>query len=195
MSTPVIIAITGGIGAGKSMVSRVLRALGYSVYDCDSRAHSLMEINPAMRSRIASEITPHALRADGSLNRRAIAEVVFSDAEKLSQLNDIVHGAVRLDCQRWAAQTNAQIAFVETAILYESHMNQLVHDVWEVTAPTELRIQRVMQRNGISRNQVLERIAAQSSLCHPSHKIIVNDTTTPMVPQILSLLKSYGTIA
>lgn len=196
MKTSKIIAITGGIGSGKSVVSRVLRVMGYPVYDCDSRARALMDSDAEMKQRIADEISPMALCADGSLNRPALAKVVFSTPQKLARLNAIVHGAVAADCRAWAQQSKSPVVFVETAILYASRMDALMSDVWEVTAPEELRIQRVMARNGLTREQVAERIASQKNeFSHPSHKIIVNDTSTPVVPQIISLLQIYGTIA
>jgi dephospho-CoA kinase len=196
MKTSKIIAITGGIGSGKSVVSRVLRVMGYPVYDCDSRARALMDSDAEMKQRIADEISPMALCADGSLNRPALAQVVFSTPQKLARLNAIVHGAVAADCRAWAQHSKSPVVFVETAILYASRMDSLMSDVWEVTAPEELRIQRVMARNGFTREQVAERIASQKNeFSHPSHKIIVNDTSTPVVPQIISLLQIYGTIA
>lgn len=183
-----IIAITGGIGAGKSVVSHLLRAMGFPVYDTDSSARSLMDSDDSMRRRIAAEVTPDALNPDGSLNRASLAAVVFADPDKLLLLNGIVHGAVRRDFLDWVDSRNGGILFVETAILYESGFDALVGEVWEVCAPNELRIARVMKRSGLTADEIQRRIDAQASCPRVSHRIIVNDGLHPVIPQILTLL-------
>lgn len=192
MKRPVIIAVTGGIGSGKSVVSRILRSMGYPVYDCDSRARYLQDADPEMRRRIASEITSDALNADGSLNRQALARCVFADADKLSALNRIVHAAVAEDLvAQIEAETirGAELIFVETAILYESGFDRFVDEIWEVSAPEELRVARVMARNNISAEEVRARIAAQApAAVNSNHHIIINDGETPLLPQILDEL-------
>ncbi len=182
-----IIAVTGGIGTGKSVVCHALRALGFPVYDCDSQAKVLMDSDPAMKQRIVSEISPEALNPDDTLNRAAISKVVFSNPAKLKKLNTIVHGAVRDHFIQWAKTSKSQTVYVETAILYESGFNRLVTDIWEVTALLETRISRIMQRNGLNREAILSRISSQSSETHSSHKLIVNDDKTALLPQILHL--------
>lgn len=185
-----IIAITGGIGSGKSVVCHALSALGYPIYDCDSNAKRLMDSDSLMKQRIAMEVTPNALNSDGTLNRTAISEVVFTDPEKLNALNSIVHGAVRTDFRLWADSSTSEIVFVETAILYESGFNELVNEIWEVTAPLEVRIDRVRKRNGLSREEILRRISNQQAATNKSHRIIINDDKTEILPQILLLTKS-----
>ena len=191
MNTPKVIAVTGGIGAGKSVVCRILRSLGFEVYDCDSRARRLQDTDPQMRRRIAEEVCPEALDADGRLDRKALARTVFSDPAKLEALNRIVHGAVAADLRshiEQAAARGAQLFFVETAILYESGFDRMVSEVWEVTAPEQTRIARVMARNGLSADEVKARIAAQNHAQHNHHHIIINDGKTPLLPQILDEL-------
>lgn len=187
-SRPRIIALTGGIGAGKSVVSHVLRAMGYSVYDCDSEARRLMESSAEIKARIAAEVTPDALGADGSLDRKAIADAVFADSGKLARLNAIVHSAVRSHLQQTVAASDAQLFFVETAILYESGFDSLADEVWEVTAPADERIARVMARSGLSRSQVESRMASQLTPSYPHHRIIRNSSTDALLPQILALI-------
>lgn len=184
-----ITAITGGIGAGKSVVCHVVSAMGYPVYDCDSRARMLMDADCDMKRRISAEITPEAIDSDGKVNRACLAHCVFSNQSKLRRLNDIVHGAVRGDFARWADSQSSDRVFVETAILYESGFDSLVGEVWEVTAPLEERISRVQRRSGFSREEVESRIAAQTGEeAHPSHLLIENDGVTPLLPQIMKLL-------
>ena len=123
MST--IIAITGGIGSGKSIVSRVLRAHSYTVYDCDSEAKRLMDIDTDIHDKLNKLIHPQAV-VDRRINRPLIAEIVFSSDEKLSLLNSIVHHAVIEDLRRInVGELPHNILFIETAILYQSHIDEM----------------------------------------------------------------------
>ncbi len=181
-------AITGGIGAGKSIVSRVLTAMGYPVYDCDSRARSLMDMSAEIKRAIALNIDAGVILPDDSIDRRLLAEIVFRDKQMLLTLNSIVHQAVRDDLARWVSDRSSALVFVETAILYESGLDRVIDSEWHVTAPTDIRVDRVIARNGLSREHVLARIEAQSGTTPPksSHNIItlVNDDITPLLPQI-----------
>jgi len=190
-----LIAITGGIGSGKSVVSRILRILGYPVYDCDSRAKALMDADCEIKRRLIEEIDESAV-ADGIIDRRRIAAIVFEDAEKLSVLNAIVHGAVKDDIAQWVGEQDSDFTFVETAILYESGLNTMVDAEWRVESPIELRIDRTMRRNNLSREQVESRIAAQSieapADAPPLRMFtILNDEKNALLPQIEELI---GTI-
>lgn len=184
-----LIALTGGIGSGKSVVARMLRAMGYEVYDCDSRAKAIMDADPAIRARIADEVAADAVTGD-MIDRRRLAEVVFSDPQSLCRLNSIVHGAVRSDITSWAASRST--AFVETAILYQSGIDRMVDQVWEVVAPVPLRLRRAMQRDAADAEAVRARIDAQDSFIpehqHPVCRQIVNDGVMPLLPQLLTLL-------
>lgn len=186
-----IIAITGGIGSGKSVVSHVLRVIGFSVYDCDSEARRLMDNSAEIKQRLKKEISALSVDSEGRINRKAIAEVVFADSALLKKLNEIVHGEVKNDIIR-SLESHAdddKPLFVETAILYESGLDKLADEVWEVTAPEQIRIERVIKRSGLTHSQVKARIESQIMPSLPHHKIIINDGVTPLLPQILSLLK------
>ncbi len=194
---PRIIAIAGGIGSGKSVVSRILREMGCHVYDCDSRAKMLMDESFDIKRRIAAEISEEAITGYGAVDRRVLASVVFADKEKLRRLNDIVHGAVRGDILRWAENLDVDVCWVESAIIYESGIDRMVDEVWSVEAPLELRIERVMARNGMSREEVEARIASQSGnegihAVHPATHPVVNDGVEPVLPRVLGLLDSLG---
>lgn len=186
-------AITGGIGSGKSVVSRILRTMGYPVYDSDTEAKAIMDNSTAIKEAIAKDITPLAVKPDGSLDRAAIAAVVFKNAAALACLNNIVHTAVREHLSQWVAAQTSPRCFVETAILFESKLNTMVQAEWRVVAPEDIRIQRVMARNGISEQQVKDRIAAQTATPElapiPPRCTILNDYIAPVLPQILRLLQ------
>lgn len=191
MSTTRLIAITGGIGSGKSIISDILRAMGHKVYDCDTRAKALMDTDESIKNDLIDLISIDAVRNDRTIDRKLLSEIVFNNPDALSRLNSIVHKAVRADLRRWRDTSSDKTVWVETAILYASRLDREVDEVWEVTAPTELRVQRVMKRNSMSREQVLARISSQSTTAaqlHPLTKAIVNDGVEPVLPQILSLL-------
>ncbi len=192
MSKGILISITGGIGAGKSVVSRIVASMGYPVYDTDSRAKQIMdssgELKLALRQHFGDEVI-----IDGRIDRRQLGDIVFNDAQKLATLNTLVHGAVIDDLIRWRAYFDCPVAFVETAILYESGLDKIVDVVWEVTAPEEVRISRVMARNGFSRDEVMARIGSQK-YCperpHPAVTELVNDGFAPLLPQVHAALAS-----
>lgn len=187
-----LIAIAGGIGSGKSIVSQILRVMRFKVYDCDKEARALMDRDEEMKSRIERMIAADVILADRTIDRRRLAEIVFADEMMLATLNGIVHEAVREDIMRWKqANVGERLLWVESAIIYESGIDRMVDEVWEVTAPVDLRIERVMARNSMSRDQVMERIEAQSRTDFEPHrcvKTIVNDGIAPVLPQVLRLL-------
>lgn len=194
---PILTAITGGIGSGKSVVSRILRILGYPVYDCDSRAKVLMDADETIKQHIIYHIDSEAVGEDGAIDRRRLAATVFADAEKLALLNAAVHASVKLDLMCWAKKCKCQHAFVETAIMFQSGLNEIVTDEWRVDAPLEIRIDRVMKRNSLSRAEVELRIAAQEYSLTPDTRIpplheIINDGSHPIMPQIQQLLTLYA---
>lgn len=187
-----LVAITGGIGSGKSVVCRILRTLGYPVYDCDSRAKALMDADDTIKRRLTEEIDSLCV-VDGAIDRRRLAAVVFEDAEKLAMLNSMVHSAVRDDIAAWVGEQERNITFVETAILYESGLNTMVDAEWRVESPLELRIARTMKRSAMSRSEVEKRIAAQNidapTGVSPVRRFdIYNDETQALLPQIEALI-------
>lgn len=191
-----LICISGGIGSGKSVVSRVLRCMGYEVFDCDSEAKKIMDSDTEIHRRLCEEIHAGAVQ-NGIVRRDVISSVVFSDSYKLERLNAIVHSAVRAELlarvELHKAMTPCLPMFVETAILYQSGLNEIVDAEWEVTAPEAVRVDRVMARNGLSREQVLARIESQRFIPsevarRPIRSVIINDGLTPILPRIVELL-------
>ena len=179
------IGITGGIGSGKSVVSRLLRIMGYSVYDTDSEAKRLVQK--------LSECFGRDIYHNGRLNRGLLSSRVFGKSDKIVLLNSIVHPVVRFDFYRWSESLNEEICFVESAILYESRFDELVDEVWTVTAPEELRIGRVRERSGLTEEEIKKRMAAQLSEEEKQRRaahIIWNDGNVSVIHRVLSLLKS-----
>lgn len=169
--------ITGGIGSGKSYVCRLLALRGIEVYDCDAAAKRLMRTSPDIQKMLTELI--------GSTEKADIAHFLLQDEANAKAIDAIVHPAVFRDFEE------SGIEWMESAIMYESGIYQLVDRVIVVTAPDELRIQRVMQRDGISREKVLQWMARQ----WPQEEIrqradfeIVNDGVASLNEQLEELL-------
>ena len=187
-----LIAITGGIGSGKSVVSRLVKVMGYEVYDCDSRAKALMTEDSMVRQQLAEAFGEETYLDDGSLNRAHLSAAAFGDPTALTRLNAIVHPATATDLISWAdeqADAGATVAFVETALLRTSGLDRVVDEVWHVTASDQVRIDRVMARSGLTADQVKERMAAQRDEEAPAdgEQVLVNDNVTELLPQVIKL--------
>ena len=157
------VGVTGGIGSGKSTVCELFAQQGVAVYDCDSEAKRLMAEDEAVRSAIVEAFGEEAY-AGGELNRQFLAEKVFGSEEQLSKLNAIVHPAVREDFARWCADHSSEAyVMMESAILFDAGFESEVDMTLAVLAPRELRVMRVCNRNGMTPEQVEQRIALQMS--------------------------------
>ena len=187
-----LIAITGGIGAGKSVGADIVRAAGYAVYDCDQRAKELMTSSPAIKQALIAEFGQDIYIND-TLNKQLLSNIVFTDKDALKYVNNTVHPAVREDITKWVLQQEVMPVFVETALLQEGGIDAMVDLVWNVTAPVETRIQRVIKRNSTTREKVIERIKSQKELSNikgVSIIEIINDGTTPLLPQVMKSILS-----
>ena len=188
-----LIAISGGIGSGKSIVSRIVSVMGYPVYDCDSRASALMTASNEVRQQVAEAFGVESYQEDGTLNRPYLSAKVFGNDEALSRLNSIVHPATASDLLQWAEiqqKNGVTMAFVETALLHTAHIDRLVDEVWHVTAPADTRVKRVMVRSGLTAQQVQNRMAAQAIEEEPvdGEQVIINDDVTAVLPQVMRLI-------
>lgn len=186
-----IVGITGGIGAGKSYVSNMLRCMGYPVYDCDNAAKHIMTGDAEVCRSLIEVVGADAYTSCGTVNKQAIAAFLFADEANAKKISAIVHPAVREDFLRWTEDKD--LCFMESAILFESGFDTLVDKCVLVTAPIEMRIQRTMQRDGHSEQDVLRRINAQlgeDTLRLKSDFIIDNDGTKDLSVQIEDLLRT-----
>ena len=184
------IGITGGIGSGKSYVCRLLEERGYAVYDCDSAAKRLIRTSPYIRRRLTSLIGPETYKVDESgeyiLNKKAVAEFLLMSEENTRAIDRIVHPAVFRDF------IESGMEWMESAIIFESGIYRLVDYVIAVTAPEELRIQRVMSRDNISREKVLEwmsRQLPQEEVRQRADFEIVNDGESDIHQQLERILE------
>ncbi|MDD4197898.1 MAG: dephospho-CoA kinase [Paludibacter sp.] len=156
-----VIGITGGIGSGKSTLSKLIHRQGYPVYDTDKEARRLQDEDAILVQQIKS-LFGENIYADGKLNRPAVAALVFNNTELLQKLTALVHPAVKQDFIKWKGNYNSEdLIFIEGAVLFEGKFDLLTDKIILVTASEDIRIQRVMHRDGISREQVLSRIKNQ----------------------------------
>jgi dephospho-CoA kinase len=161
MKSPIIIGITGGIGGGKTTLSDNLRAVGYFVYDSDLEARRLQNENSIIRNQLL-EVFGNDIYADNELNRKLLANLVFGKPDLLAKLNSIVHPVVRNDFHLWTElHKSEKLLFMESAILFESGFNELVDKVIVMTASEEIRIARVIKRDGSTLEQVKARMSHQ----------------------------------
>lgn len=165
------VGLTGGIGSGKSTVAGYFRELGVPVYDSDQRARALMEEDDGLRKAISELLGAKAYGATG-LNREYIASRVFKDDALLQALNQLVHPAVRKDFLTWSGQQKSPYILQEAAILFENGAYEGFDRMILVTAPKEIRIRRVMERDSVTREAVMARMENQ---WETSRKIPLSD--------------------
>ena len=183
------IGITGGIGSGKSTVAKVFEVLGIPVYYADNAAKQLMNKDENLKEKITKQFG-NQVYTDGKLNRTYLSEIVFNNPEKLALLNSLVHPATLKDAERWMQQQTTPYAIKEAALIFESGAQQHLDYVIGVTAPAPLRIHRTMQRDAITREEVVARMDKQMDdtikmkLCH---FIIKNDEQEMLLPQVIAL--------
>jgi dephospho-CoA kinase len=175
------IGIAGGIGSGKSYVCQRLQQRGYEVYDCDSAAKRLIRTSPEIHEQLTRLVGPDAYNAEGQLNKAVISRFLLASADNQKAINDIVHPAVFRDFEESGKE------WMESAIMYESGIYKLVDRVVVVTAPLEIRIQRVMRRDHLPRKKVLEWIGRQlpqEEVVNRADFELINDGKTDIEQQL-----------
>jgi len=187
------LGLTGGIGSGKTLVCQIFEKLGVSVYYADSAARFLMGTDAGLMEGIRQLFGEQAYGKEG-LNREYLAGIVFGDREKLAALNRLVHPLVRKDFVNWTEQQKGSPYVVEeAAILFESGAHAFLDYSVLVYAPEELRIKRVMDRDGMSREHVLKRMEQQMSEEEKkalADHVLINDGSRMLLPQVLELHNS-----
>ncbi len=188
------VGITGGIGSGKSYVCAIIKDMGYPVYDCDSEAKRLMVESPQIIQCMTSLLGTEAYHDDGSLNKPLIAQFLFKSNGNAETINSIVHPVVKEDFLNWADKQQTPLVFMESAILFESGFNSIVDRTVAVCAPTEVRIQRAMQRDNSTREQIEARIRQQMTdeQCRSlADSLIENDGKANIKQQIHELIQEF----
>ena len=187
-----IIGLTGGIGSGKSVVAKIFTTLGIPVFNADEAAKHIMQTSPEMKAKLIEQFGTSIYDASG-LQKEKLAAIVFNDPYQLQLLNAIVHPVTIQAAKDWAAKQTSPYVIKEAALIFESAAADGLFKVIGVTAPLSLRIQRVMQRDGVSKEQVEARMQHQISdtikmrLCD---YVIENNNQQMLIPQVLELDKA-----
>ena len=190
------IAVTGGIGSGKSYISHLLENMHIPVYNADNEAKRLTVSDAGIRGELIALLGEDVYK-DGLLNKPLLASYLFSDPAHVLQINSIIHPRVRKDFTVWVErQEKCEIVGMESAILYEAGLSGTVDAVIMVYAPVELRIQRAMYRDGASEEQVRARIAAQMDDEEKRRRAdftVVNDGVQLLIPQLNRIVEQLKT--
>lgn len=191
MTNNISIGVTGGIGSGKSIVCRIFRILGIPIYDADSRARYILNNDPKLKSEIIQLFGAKAYTHQG-LNNQWIASKVFNDKEILDQMNQLVHPKVGKDFTSWSQKfRDSPYVIKEAALLYESGSYKTLDKVIVVTAPEELRIQRVLKRDQHRTldqvQDILKRQWPEEDKIDKADFLIINDGKHLVIPQVFEV--------
>lgn len=183
------IGLTGGIGSGKSTVAKIFEVLGIPVYYADAEAKRLMNSSHALKASIKQHFGNSAYK-DEQLDRKYLADIVFNHKEKLDLLNALIHPVTIADAEEWMKKQQAPYCIKEAALLFESGASENLDYIIGVYAPQALRIKRVMQRDGLERDEIMKRIHRQINeemkmkLCD---FVLLNNEQQLLLPQVLEL--------
>ena len=184
-----IVGITGGIGSGKTTVSKVFKALGIAVYNSDLKSKSILTSNKSLKQELVSCFGEEIYNSEG-INRKYFASIIFSDKELLNKSNKIIHPYVKRDFKEWVSKQKSAYVIKESAILFETGIYKQLDKIILVKAPKKQRIQRVLKRDSTSKSEVLNRISNQWSdnkKKELSDFIINNEESKMILDQVLSI--------
>jgi dephospho-CoA kinase len=184
------IGITGGIGSGKSTVSKILQTMGYPIFNSDDQARKILyeskDLHLELKENFGEEIF-----VNGIPDKVSLAKIVFSSKEKLKILNELIHPLVRISFQEWILKQKSKIIVKEAAILIESGAYKECDKIIVVKSPEELKIKRVMKRDSVTEEEVKLRMKNQLStnqLMKFADFVIENDESHALLPQINRIL-------
>ncbi|MEY3820281.1 MAG: dephospho-CoA kinase [Bacteroidota bacterium] len=188
------IGLTGGIGAGKSTVASIFKVLGVPVFDADATAKNILNTDLFLREQVISAFGSETYK-NGLLDRKYLATLVFNNSEQLAKLNALVHPATIAAMEKWAfGFTDRPYIIKEAALLFEAGTHEGLDYIIGVTAPVELRIARVMQRDHVLREEVLGRMQHQLDDTEKMKRcnfVIDNNETSLVIPQVLALHEQF----
>ncbi|MDR3327865.1 MAG: dephospho-CoA kinase [Prevotellaceae bacterium] len=188
---PTAIAITGGIGSGKSVVSKIIKSYGHPVYDADYQAKFLMENSTDLKKQLINEFGNNIF-VHGKLDKELLSTQIFNSQDNLCRINKIVHIAVFEDFGIWAKAQSSDLVFMESAIVFENNLQEHFDCIVAVVVQQKIRIERVMQRSDMTKAQILQRMKNQfttKQLAQLSDFIIINNGKKALLPQIESFFK------
>lgn len=183
------VGLTGGIGSGKSTVAQLFEVLGIPVYYADTEAKKLMNENTELKQAIIKNFGEEAYTSE-ALNRKYISSIVFSDPQKLELLNSLVHPATKKEGENWMHRQKTVYAIHEAALIFEANVSDRLDYVIGVSTPRELRIKRAMERDNVTREEIIKRMIKQLDEEIKMNKcdfVVINDEQQLLIPQVLEL--------
>lgn len=190
---PLKVGITGGIGAGKSTAAKIFSLLGAPVYHADDRAKWLMVNSKQISDAIQNKFGTESYLPDGSLNRAFLAETVFSNPEKVAQINSIVHPAVAEDFLEWTASQSAPYVLKEAALIFETEGHKSLDYVINVSSPLRIRMSRILlrdpHRSETQVNQIIDHQLPDEQKNELADFTLKNTDNKLLIPQVLSIHK------
>ncbi len=189
------IGVTGGIGSGKSVVCEVLRLHDIPVYDADKEAKILNDNSPIIREKLSKHFGKD-LYAEGKLNKKKLTEIIFGNEGNLKIANSIIHPELAKHFLSWVQQQNpSPVVAIDAAVLFEAGFQKYLDYTITVTAPTEIRMERVMKRDNFPKEKIEARIKSQLSdeeKIKLSDFVIINDNCRSLLAQINEIFKSIN---
>jgi dephospho-CoA kinase len=197
---PLQVGITGGIGSGKSLASKIFHALGVPVYDADSRARWVMQANTVLVNDIIAAFGAAAYTDTGQVNRSYLAAQVFNNAEKVALLNSLVHPRVAEDYAEWVhAHYFHSYLLKEAALLFEAGSYQVLDKIITVFAPVAIRMERIQKRDphrSIAEIQaIMNKQLAEEEKLQRADFVLYNDESRLLIPQVLTLHQQFLAMA
>lgn len=196
---PLQIGITGGIGSGKSLVCRIFHILGVPVYDADSRAKDLMTTDGILVTAIKKEFGELSYGSDGALDRKYLSDRVFNHKEELAKLNALVHPRVGVNYKQWSEAQQFPYVLKEAALLFESNSYKSLDKIIVVSAPMDIRMNRVLgrdkHRNAEQVRNIMQNQMPEDDKLARADFVIINDETHPVIPQVLDLHRRFLMLA
>lgn len=188
------IGLSGGIGSGKSFVAEILEKMGYPVYYSDAQSKVLTDTHPEIKSELINRFGK-SIYEEGTLNRSALASLIFDSEENRLFVNTLIHPNVRADFDAWCATQDSPLVFNEAAILFETGAYRQFDATVLVIAPLDIRIQRITQRDQCTTEQAQARINSQwndEKKLNLADYVINNNYLDPIIPQIVSIISELS---
>lgn len=191
------IGLTGGIGSGKTTIAEIIQHLGYPVYIADKEASFLMETHEGIRKNLTQRFGTAVYTTEGHINKPVLAKIIFENRKALQEVNRIVHPCVMEAFTGWCHRQTSPLAFCESAILYEGGLEKYFDAIICVTAPEDVRLARVMQRDQTTEQNVKGRIRNQlddTLKCQRADFVICNDGKHLIIPQLITIIQKLQAI-
>ena len=194
---PIKVGITGGIGSGKSTVCEVFKLLGVPVFEADAVAKQLQNTNQKIRKGLTHLFGEDIYAHEGVVDRKKLATLIFNDDFQISKVNELIHPVVLEEFENWLKKQNSAYIVHEAAILFESGFYKMMDFTILVSASEEQRIERIMKRDGVSREIIMQRIKKQwdeGKKQKLANFVIYNDNNNLIIPEIINIDKYFKTL-